>query len=166
MGLNRWLEETYGKTVDGKPLFRLVWSDEQFEHRLGTFRDFYGDILVREVTEVRYTLKYPFIDPPTWVLEKIYPVTPEAVNAGLVATKESWEMIYAFQDKEGNPLPLAREMLEAALYLFFKFYIQTTPKDRLDYRYQRLAERDKELKQQNKDRIGDNLRSPLFLVTE
>lgn len=163
-GLNRWLEDTYGTTIDFKPLFRLSWSTNQLENRHSTFRDFHGDILIREVTETRLVPKYPMA-PDRWVLERIHAVTPEAVKLGLVGEKMSYEEIYTFQDRNGNALPLNRNAVEAAMYLFFKFYLEMTPKERIDFRIAQLAEKDRQSKNQCREIIGE-LRAPHAFVLE
>jgi len=99
--LNTKLAENYGY-LDGVsrnyPRFRVVFSDEQFEKRLGTYRDFgqYG-IFLREVREVREVPKYPHLQ-HMYVLEiAIENVVPDLIN------KVTYEPYWVFKDLEGNP---------------------------------------------------------------
>lgn len=92
-------------TIDGRVMFRLVWSEEIFENRYGTFREFTSEgIFVREVTEVRRTRKYNYIH-NRWIFEMwaggnlvANPETPDAVNGDYVP-------VYVFEDKHGGYLP-------------------------------------------------------------
>lgn len=155
LGLNTWLKDTYGTTTDNKPLFRLIWSTGVTEYRRSTFRDYYGDIFIREVTEVREVLKYPFAQ-DRWVLERIRLVSDKAKEAGLVTINPySYEDIYTFQDKKGEYLPLDKEMLEAAMYLFFKFYLQMTPTEKIDLKMQLAAQRQREKRNIIREALGD-----------
>jgi hypothetical protein len=59
------------RVLDGRPIYRLVWSDDQLEVRKGKFSDFYGKIFIREVVAVRQIKKYWYMEEPGWVLEKL-----------------------------------------------------------------------------------------------
>jgi hypothetical protein len=101
--INKWLK-TQGLTPFGEPIFRLIWSDESFEYRRGTFNDFYESIYLRTVTETRKVPKYNYIF-ERWVLEIWSPATspelPESLERG------SYEPFFVFEDKDGNYLPPA-----------------------------------------------------------
>jgi hypothetical protein len=104
--LNRQLVDLYGiDTITGQPIWRIVWSEDQFEHRHGTYDDYTpGGLYIRTVTEVRYVPKYSQWIVCKYVLERLV-VIPE-VNAGdLPATKLSYEPIYPFQTNSGQYLP-------------------------------------------------------------
>lgn len=97
------------------PMFRLVWSDEQFELRTGTFniRDTDGRFLAT-VTKTENVLKYNWIK-DRWILEQWYP--PEVcLNEELPDSKNgSFEPIYVFESKYGNALPLNKLVVEIIL---------------------------------------------------
>lgn len=102
--INKYLVESFGATLQGKPLWRLVWSDKQFEYRHGTFHEFWNDIFLRSETTTKLRPKYSHVK-ERWILERYFPSEftqcaelPEASLAG------SYEPIYVFQDKEGNYL--------------------------------------------------------------
>jgi hypothetical protein len=164
-GLNKYLEDTYGRTVDGKVLFRLIWSTGVTEFRKSRFIDFSGDLQIRDVIETREVLKYPFAQ-DRWVLERIKLIDKKAREFGLVSDENySYEEIYVFQDREGNFLPLNREALEAAMYLFCKFYLQMTPKERADMRMQILANKELQKRNDIAEKLGEG-RSPFGFVLE
>jgi len=103
--INQQLMDEYGiDTLTGMPMWRVVWSNDQFEHRLGTYEDYTeSGIYLRTVTEVRYVLKYPWIK-DKYVLEDLV-IIPEINSGDLPATRLSYEPKYPFQDNQGNYLP-------------------------------------------------------------
>lgn len=113
--INDWLKSNYGYTIDGKPIFRVVWSNTQLETIFDTFTDFYGPLFLRKVTEVRTVPKYQHLK-NRWLLEKI--VFIESNEMLILKDKFSYECIYAFQDKNGEPLPLIRKAVEMILYAY------------------------------------------------
>jgi len=95
--LNKRLEDRFGRfhtTIS--PLWRLSWSNTQYEKRHGTYRDFVPgtNILLREVSEVREVKKYPYIE-NRWILERLVEV-PE-INQNELTTRLSYECIWAFK---------------------------------------------------------------------
>lgn len=96
--INQRLIDYYGYFESGdKPNYRLVYSNNQFEMILDTFRDYVPgtNIFVREVTEFREVRKYPYLK-NKWVLEKILPA-PEQLTTNL-----TYESIWVF-GKKGDP---------------------------------------------------------------
>lgn len=104
--LNDYLLREFGRGLEGLQNYRIIWSTGVTEKRLGTFTDFYGKIFVREVTEVREVLKYPY-DQDRWILER---VQAASMNPELVA-HYSYEPIYVFKDKRGFYLPLNEKVV-------------------------------------------------------
>jgi hypothetical protein len=164
LGLNKWLLDTYGSTIEGLPLFRLIWSTNVTEKRYSEFTDFYGEIIIRTVTEVREVLKYPFAQ-DRWVIERICPVTREMKQAGLTDELYTYSELYVFQDKKGNFLPLTREMCEAAMYLFAKFFLQMSWQQRADFRMEQFAKREMERRRKMRELVGEN-QSSINIVLE
>jgi len=162
LGINKWLLDNYGKTIDGHPCFRLTWSTGVTELRHSEFHDFYGDIFIRRVVETREVLKYPFAQ-NRWIIERIAPINKEAKEMGLVSANYSYEEVYTFQDKEGNFLPLSRDKVEAALFLYFKYFLQLNQRQRTDMRMEMLAKRELAKKTKTREAIGE-LRSPYGFV--
>jgi hypothetical protein len=156
LGINKFLKEQYGTTIDGKPLFRLLWTTKVTEHRHSKFNDFYGELLIRSVTETREVLKYPYAQ-DRWVLERIQLLDKGAFSIGGLRTDlpYSYEEVYLFQDRNMNALPLSLEITETAIMLFFKFYLALTPTQRADMRMQMLAQRDKEKRDKTRDILGE-----------
>lgn len=114
--MNQRLADYFGK-FDDKPRWRLVFSDDQFENRFGTYNDFSSDgTFLCQKTEVRLVPKYRQWIQHKWVLEKLTEV-PQMCQEELL-TSLSYEPIWVFEDKKGNPLPpiwLAIEFLISSM---------------------------------------------------
>lgn len=104
--INLQLIDLYGiDTITGLPMWRVVWSEDQFEHRHGIYDDYTpGGLFIRRVEEVRYVPKYRQWIKNKYVLERLV-VVPETNAGDLPATKLSYEPIYPFQTGSGEYLP-------------------------------------------------------------
>lgn len=104
--INQQLVDHFGiDTSTSEPIWRVVWSEDQFEHRLGEYDDFTpSGIYLRTVKEVRYVPKYSQWLPNVYVLERLVAI-PLSNVPELPSTKMSYEPIYAFQTTSGQPLP-------------------------------------------------------------
>jgi hypothetical protein len=91
--INKKLVALYGKSIDGKPNFRLVWSEGLTEKRVGPVYSS-GGILISE-KELQECKKYSYIK-ERWILENYntsYRANPE------VAVSDGYEPIFIFQKK-------------------------------------------------------------------
>ena len=111
--INKRLASKYGYFEGMKdiPNFRVVWSNDQYEHRLVEYtRE--GLSLIQP--EVRYLPKYSQWMSSRWVIEKVVPV-PELNRKDLVADKYSYEPLHGFinvyTDKPIDPTYRACEFL-------------------------------------------------------
>lgn len=113
--LNKWLKEVYGMTPNNLPLFRLSFSETEKEMRIGTFREYSGDLFVREIIGAHKVPKYPWIN-SRWILEMWCP--PEiALKKELPESYQgTYEPIFVFEDKNGQPLPITQKVLEVIVY--------------------------------------------------
>lgn len=105
--INKQLKELFGvDTVTGDVIWRVVWSEDQFEKRYGTYDDFVPGtkIFLRTVTETREVPKYRQWIHEKYVLERLVAV-PEVNLIDLPTTKMSYEPLWVFEDKNGNYLP-------------------------------------------------------------
>lgn len=104
--INNQLINLYGiDTITGMAMWRVVWSEDQFEHRRGTYDDYSpAGIYLRTVTEVRYVPKYRQWITEKYILERLV-VIPEINQGDLPATKLSYEPIYSFETNSGKYLP-------------------------------------------------------------
>lgn len=101
--INRRLADYYGN-IDDKPNYRIVWSEYEYEMRHGTYTDYTTEgIYLRTVTEVRQVPKYKQYLKDRYILERLT-VVP-IINSSEILDKISYEPIWVFEDKHGNPLP-------------------------------------------------------------
>jgi len=99
--LNERLSEHFGHDSDtNDPIFRIVWSEEQFEKRLVSYTDSGIQLLFPEVRKVK---KYPYIR-HLYVLERLV-LVPEDDRNELAGLKKSYEPIWTYCDGERNPVP-------------------------------------------------------------
>jgi hypothetical protein len=98
--LNQRLKDHYGTDVaSNKPIFRIVWADDEVERRYVHNLDSGIILLFPEVREVK---KYSYL-PHLYVLERLS-VVPEEQQREL-GLKVSYEPIWAYADDKRNPLP-------------------------------------------------------------
>ena len=100
------------RTIEGRALYKIVWSEDCFENRLGTYREFTeSGLFIREVTEVRKVRKYNYIH-HRWIFEiwapgnlTANPETPDAANGDYIP-------VYVFESGTGAYLPVTRKVVE------------------------------------------------------
>lgn len=96
--INRQLEAHFGiNTDDMKPMWRVAWSDDQYEKRM-TDRTDAGIYLL--YPEVRELPKYQWVK-HRWMLERLIAV-PEMNRTELADVKTSYECVWAFASRNGE----------------------------------------------------------------
>lgn len=99
--LNQRLIDFYGNDSNtGKPIFRIVWANDQTEQRLVDTIDGYIQLLFPEVREVK---KYPYMK-DLYVLERLV-VVPEVNEKELPVSKLSYEPVWAYCNAKREPVP-------------------------------------------------------------
>jgi hypothetical protein len=95
--INDLLMHRYGRSLDGKPNFRIIWSDDLTENRYGTVQKITkAGIYLGEETGLHELPKYSYIK-ERYILEKLmWSDNPELYE------KFSYEPIWVFQDKDSN----------------------------------------------------------------
>jgi hypothetical protein len=99
--INKLLREHFGIADNGDAIFRIVWSETQYEKRLTKYTDEGLELLT---PEVRLLPKYKQWIHQKYVLERLVAV-PQISAGELAGVKVSYEPLHAFEDKNGNPLP-------------------------------------------------------------
>lgn len=167
--INNQLIDIYGiDTITGLPLWRVVFSDDQLEKRLGTYDDFSpAGLYLRTVTEVREVYKYKQWIKSKFVLENLV-IVPEMNQPELPTQKLSYEPIYVFQTGSGEYLP---PRLDACQFIINSIYAVKgkgnlakykapedglTGQDLIDYNNGRIAKLQDELFG-NESYVGDAL---------
>ena len=103
--INLQLSDLFGiDTSSSNPIYRVVWSNDQFEYRFGTWSDFdKNDILIRTVEESRLVPKY-YNKKDRYILEKLVAV-PE-INKEELDKKVSYEPLWVFENMDtGEYIP-------------------------------------------------------------
>ena len=96
--INTKLVEEFGKELDGRPRFRVVFSEDQYEKRLTGYTDEGFEL---PQPEVRRLPKYKQWVHQKYILEHLIPL-PESSE---LVEKMDYEPIWTFQDKHCNYLP-------------------------------------------------------------
>ncbi len=97
--INERLIEHYSRDIgDGRPNYRIVFSDDLMEKRKVT-HDAHGNELI--FAEVRLVPKYRQWKPHRYILERLVPVIGETD----LLEKMSYEPLWTFEDKRGKYLP-------------------------------------------------------------
>jgi hypothetical protein len=104
--LNLQLINEYGiDSITGRAIWRIVFSEDQYEKRLGTYDDYTpGGIYIRTVTEVREVPKYKQWIHEKYLLERLV-IVPEQNQDELPVSKLSYEPIFVFENRGGEYLP-------------------------------------------------------------
>lgn len=120
--INRRLNDEY-RVIDGRPIYRIVWSDDQLEMRKGTYSDWYGHIFIREVKNItRLVKKYWYFDKPSWVLEKLSfyasnAQMKEVLDELVEARNGSYEPVYRFyRESTKQNLPVNMRVVDFIVY--------------------------------------------------
>lgn len=96
--MNMWLERDYGYFEATRPLFKIVWSEDQFEKRIVNHSPEGFELLTPMVDE---RPKYKQWIHNKYILERCIPV-PKIAD---LVEKFSYEPVWVFEDKDGNSLP-------------------------------------------------------------
>ena len=100
--INKRLIDQFGiDTHSSNPIWRVVFSDDQMEKRLTNFTKEGFELLTPMVIEVP---KYKQWIQGKYILER-FVIVPDFQQIELAGAKTSYEIIWTFEDKNGNPLP-------------------------------------------------------------
>ena len=101
---NQRLKDQFGRYLDGRQLWRVIFSDNEFEKRHGTYKDFTSEgFFLREVTEVREVPKYrQWVSPPCYILERLIEIPLGAATDQINNT--SYEPVWVFGSANNDPL--------------------------------------------------------------
>lgn len=100
--INKQLADLFGiDTASLRPMWRVVFSDDQYEKRLTEYSD-KGILLARP--EVRLLPKYKQWIQGKYILEHLVAVPEQNIDV-LAGNKTSYELLWTFADKNDNYLP-------------------------------------------------------------
>lgn len=118
--INKSLAER-GRSLDGRPIWRVSFAPEQKEKRIGEFTDWYANvIIIRVVRELRETAKYPYA-PPCYVLERLTFLDSKALEKAkqelIEVTQGTYEPVHFFMDGNCNPLPVSWPVVDHIMWV-------------------------------------------------
>src|SRR5438128_607892 len=108
--INRRLVDRFGKFEDGRALWRVVWSDDQFEKRTTEFSK--GVYIGPHIEQLP---KYGYIE-HKYILERLLPV----YGGSDLTESTSYEPIWTFEDKHNDALPPKWEVIEIVIDAVYK----------------------------------------------
>jgi hypothetical protein len=123
--------------IFGAPVFRVAYADDQYEMRAGTYNEFKGNLFVRTIYGVKKTPKYPQLK-GIWILEMWH--EPNMLHSEEIKDHNGYECLYAFRDRNFNPLPLNLKVVEIILKAKREYI---SPMLRKSLSYQREEDKDK-----------------------
>lgn len=134
--INRRLSEEFGLELDGRPRFKVVFSEDEYEQRLTDYTD---EGFILPFPEVRRLPKYKQYAHAKYILERLVPILGETD----LLEKVAYEPIWTFQDSKGNYLPPffdgCRHIIEAMYTAMGKKNTFTRYKDKNVSREEHLA---------------------------
>lgn len=138
--LNKSLLESRGRTLDGRPIWRIVWAPYQLEKQFGEWEQKCGPIFLRAFKGVLEVRKYQFL-PDCWVIERLsYLKQGTQVWEELIEGRNgSYEPMYAFRNEEG-PLPFNPKAVRFFFYMMEKQGIKSPRDLKAEELEQELAE--------------------------
>jgi hypothetical protein len=110
--INNFLKSGPEIPLTDKPLFKLVWCDDERELRTGVYRHFDANgTFLREESKTEWVPKYSWIK-ERYILEHWFsPIVAHNLELPL-SINGSYEPIYVFEDANGNVLPLNIKVVE------------------------------------------------------
>lgn len=153
--VNKFLRENFGiDTDDSEPIFRVVWSDDQFENRMTKFTDSGIELLT---PEVRLLPKYRQFAPHVYILERRV-IVPDDSMKELAGTKKSYEPLWVFTDRDGRPVP---PTIQGCKFIIDAVYAALGKKSMSPYKDPTVGATAEEQYEINKARI-DKIENELF----
>ncbi len=114
--MNKLLKDAYGQDTDtGLPMWRIVFSDDQFEKRESKFTPSGVELLFPQVQELP---KYQHIR-HKWILEQLV-LVPDINVKTLVGLRKSYECLIAFHNATTlEPLPPNYEVAQFCIQMVY-----------------------------------------------
>jgi len=117
--INDWLLKYGGQSPNGLPMFRLAWSNDQFEFRKGTFNIYSGDLFLRTDIGTKLVRKYNYIH-ERWILERWAPQELVKSDETPLVTNGDYIPVWVYEDKFHNYLEPTQKVIEFQFYMMQK----------------------------------------------
>lgn len=159
--VNKMLADKFGQTLDGRPLFRISWSSDQLEKKVGWHEEWNptGTIFIRSWFGCKECLKYAYCM-DRWVLERLSFLGDNKIaQMELVDARQgTYEPIYFFMNEDGYALPVNWRVVDFIMSQLQRGKKYTSPTERED-----MLEKAHELDDWEVEAyLGEVGRSPLF----
>jgi hypothetical protein len=99
--INRRLKK-FGLNPNKLPIYRVVFSGNEFEHRRGEFNLFKGKLFIRTEFGTHKVKKYSYIKEKFLIEKWIEPQLINLLSNNEIVDSNGYEPIYIFEDKDGN----------------------------------------------------------------
>jgi hypothetical protein len=112
--INKALRDEYGiETTSDRPIYRVVWSNDQYEKRMSTHSPEGMEYLYPQLIEVP---KYKQWAKDRYILERLsYVETEQGENAQMTVNKVSYEPIWSFVNNKLEYLPPRYEVCKIVI---------------------------------------------------
>lgn len=162
--INEKLKE-FGQSLDGRPIWRISWSSDQLEKRIGEHEDWNpsGTIFIRKWFGMKECLKYNYAM-DRWVLERLTFLGDNKIMGMEIvdARKGTYEPVYVFQDANSKPLSVNWRIVDVIMSTLARGAHYDSPKAR-EESWEKMAELEVGEMEEYLHDIG---RSPLFAFEE
>lgn len=147
--LNERLKEYFGiDTESTDPIFRVVWSDAQYENRLTDRTPTGIQLLTPQVTKLP---KYQWVK-AKYILERLV-IVPELQQIELAGLQKSYEPLWVFENKKGEAVPPVWEAIKMIIDTMYAAlgksslakYVDEEAKNPIEAREKRIAKIEEEL---------------------
>lgn len=168
--INRQLRTMYGIDSEStESIFRVVWSEDQFEKRMTKYSASGIELLAPMLLEMP---KYRQWIKEKYVLERLV-IVPD-VNTDEMTTKKSYEPLWVFRDKNDNYLPpkiQACKLIIDALYAALGKkslvkYVDDEAKNPVEMREKRINELTEELFGDESGLLGRTITGEAVIVPQ
>jgi hypothetical protein len=142
----------------GKPIFRITWANDEFEMREGNYNEFTrSGLFIRTVHGIKRTPKYPQLK-NIYIIEQLF--DGERVQTEQIKDHNGYECIYAFRDKNFNPLPIRLDVVQLIMKAVHKY--RKSPMLTKSILQDQLDEVEKNSEKKDFDQINEDS----FLITQ
>lgn len=124
--INKYLVDTYGQSLDGKPKFRVVWVNDLYEVRKGNFERFTeGGIYLGSFNGIQKAPKYTYIR-DKFILEVYTKAFPNTFEGSIVQSSDTvkegdyYEPLRVFKTKDNKYLPPRQDVCKVICDAFLE----------------------------------------------
>lgn len=111
--INALLRKDFGyELTSDRPIYRVVWANDQYEKRLMKYTDSGLELLTPEIREVP---KYKQWNADRWILERLSYIDAPSDTSEMTVSKISYEPIWSFVNNKLEYLPPRYEVCKIVI---------------------------------------------------